>query len=433
MTMGHVTHRRFSPSTLSRLYACLGSEKQCRDVPPRPEKIWTIHGQWATHLLEVCILFKLNAGDVEHAWYEYSDLFFMDPPPGLCDAVGECLDYVDEIMALDPNAQIWSERFVDVPSAAAPGETGGYCDIFIWLPSLGWLVVIDYKHGEGVAVDAHQDVGGTVPRNLQMTAYATGFVYSGEIPIDQIKRITTVIVQPRAFHPLGPIRAHDIDMGDISDHLLTTDLVIEAALKEDAALNPGETQCRFCDAKPTCPALEQRALAVAGSHFKSVKQINTATLPPPDTLELERLLFIENAAPVLRQWMEACSERLLTLARGGHMIPGKKLVEAQAKRKYIDNKWYIADQIQAITGLPREQIMPPTLLPITEMDKVIKKAARSKGRSRVDKKKRAEDAMQAFAFLTDKRSTGKTVLVDSSDPRTAVNPLASFHSVKLVD
>lgn len=110
------------------------------------------------------------------------------------------------------------------------------------------LHVIDYKHGVGVVVDADE--------NPQLMYYAYGWIgqqtklnYPDRLPV----KLT--IVQPRAFHPDGPIRTWQTTVGYIrqwAEEVLKPAMLATADM-DYLALGPW---CRFCPAKLVCPAYD---------------------------------------------------------------------------------------------------------------------------------------------------------------------------------
>ena len=426
-------HRRFSPSQSERNFLCLGSTNLLERVPARPSSFYALEGTNAHDVLEAAL--RNNVRDARVAHEDWSSLFFEPLDDGTNEfylAVQMAIDHVYSILDEYPDAQLWIERYVDPPVDNAPGEAGGYCDIAIYVPSIRTLFIIDYKHGAGIAKDAKD--------NPQIAQYGAGFLYEENALIDpaSVDSVVLTIVQPRAFHKDGPIREHEVTPYDLWEYLESLDEMIGEAIKPDAPLNPGEDQCRFCDAATVCPAREAQALQVAGGAFKQISDVKADVLPLPQHMDVNRIGLIRAHANTLRKWLDDVDKHAEELARSGHHIPGAKLVEVQARRKYYGDDTEVARKLAALLGerdadaamaeLDALFKARPTLrklfnfklVPITSAEKMVVEAYKQRvGRGR--KKKAAEEGKQSFAYLTLKQSSGNLTLVDEDDPRPAVN------------
>lgn len=410
------THREFSPSQAERFFACKGSNNLLRRVPARPTSHYAVEGTNAHDVLEAAL--RNNVRDAREAHENWSSLFFEELDDGSNEfymSVQIALDHIYSILDEYADAQIWIERFVDPPLDAAPGQAGGYCDVAIYVPSIRTLFIIDYKHGAGVAK--------AVKGNKQVTQYAAGFLYEDDAVVDPatVDTVVLTIVQPRAFHEDGIIREYDITPYEVWEYLQELEEVVAECQAPDAPLTPGEDQCRFCDARTLCPAREAAALTVASAAFKQIEHVRQPDLPVPSSLDMNRLAQIRFHAPTLRKWLDDVDKHCEELARSGFVVPGAKLVETQARRQWYGTEDEAAKKLAAMLGeTDVEKVFTKKLVPITTAEKLVVEAYKKRvGRGR--KKKAAEEARQAFAYLTLKQSSGNLVLVDEDDPRPAVN------------
>lgn len=414
-------HREFSPSQAERFFACRGSNNLLRRVPARPSSPYAIEGTNAHEVLEAALANGVR--DAKEAHENWSNLFFENLDDGANEfylSIQIALDYVYAILDEHPDAQLWLERFVDPPLPAAPGQAGGYCDIGIFIPSQRTLYVIDYKHGAGIAK--------AVKGNRQAMQYGAGFLYEDDAPIppEAVDAVVLVIIQPRAFHEDGIVREYDTTPYELWEYLEELDEVVTDCKREDATLSPGpwcsET---FCDARTVCPAREAASLAVANAGFKQIGQVAAPGLPVPSSLDMQRLGRIRFHAPMLRKWLDDVDAHCEELARSGFAVPGAKLVEAQARRKWYGTDDDVAKKLAAMMGeADTDKMFQKKLVNVTTAEKLVVEAYKKRvGRGR--KKKAAEEARQAFAYLTLKQSSGNLVLVDEDDPRPAVNKAQS--------
>jgi hypothetical protein len=179
--------------------------------------------------------------------------------------------------------------------------------------------VIDYKHGEGITVDAHE--------NPQLRYYAAGFVYD----MHEITEVGMWIVQPRGFHPAGPTRYFKEPVTKLLHWLKFTlisamnqaDPTKPAHPSSDARkLSPGE-HCRFCPAKLGCPAIKQELVAVEQTGLMDVTRATH-----------EEMGELMAKIPRARMLIKALEEEALRRMQDGVEIPGQKLVAKQVHRAW---------------------------------------------------------------------------------------------------
>lgn len=414
-------HRKYSPSQITRIALCPGSPRLVARAPVLPPPEYTIEGQNAHTVLQYALENRVATAKEAHRDYSHLCMDDLDTQENLFYfAIDVALDYVYAILAEYPDAVMYVENNVNVPSEVAPGEADGYCDIAIYIPSLRWLYIIDYKHGAGIAVD--------VKGNRQMRQYGAGFLYGEPQIIDPatVDNVTLVIVQPRAFHKDGMIRDHDYTAYELYEYLDEMDDIIRAAEADDAPLVPGVEQCRFCAAKTICPAREQRAIEPLRQVgiIAPPEAVRAQMLPDPRGMDAARLGEILLAAPALKKWLDDLEKHAYELLRSGHSIPHHKLVQVSAKREYYGDQEELAVQLAAILGKEPEALLRKKLLPITEMEKLLVQHYRQHA-PKGEKNKASEQARKDFAFYTLKKSSGNLTMVTSDDERPAVNGATS--------
>lgn len=418
-------HRKFSPSQAERFRVCHGSTNLLKRVSGRKTSKYAEEGEKAHEVLDAALINGIR--DAKTAHLDYSSLCFEDLNTWdnmFYFSINMCLSYVYDILDQYPDAVLYNERFVNPPCETAPGETGGYCDIAIWVPSIGTLFIIDYKHGAGIAKDAKN--------NPQPMQYGAGFLYeeNAVVPVEQVDTVVLAIVQPRAFHKDGSIREVEVTPYELYEYMVETDELILENLKDDAPLVPddnGKTtdHCRFCDANTICPAREAKAVQALGSQFRTVMQIREPDLPVIKDLDIHRLGQIRFAAKYLRKFLDDVDAHCYELGMSGVNVPGAKMVEVAPKREYFGDPEEVAKKAAALIGCPVEDVMVSKLLPLTSVEKLVVEAFKKRvGRGK--KNQAAADARQSFAFLTLKQSSGGLTLADEDDERPAVNRAQSL-------
>lgn len=410
-------HAKYGASSAYRWMVCPGSVALAGRAPYTPPSKWALDGTDAHELLDYAL--KNKYWDAREASI-MAGRIAKDTHPDAgerLEAVQVALDYVADLLASYDDAVLYVEHPFQFPSAIDPDNAYGTCDICIHIPSLSLLYVIDYKHGVGKTVE--------VEENKQGLYYATGAVIgSGNLDADVIN---IVIIQPRSFHSRGRVREYAVTRERLKAFVDEVDDAILASLDPHAPLVPGD-HCDWCPANLTCPAREARAVKALGANFKTVKEI--VQLPDAARLPVDRLVYIKQSKRMLWQFLEDVDDALYQHAMAGNIVPGYKLVEAQARRQWFGKPEEVALKLMRLANTKdMDVIFPRTLLGITKADEIVTKAFRDAA-PRGKKKQAAEDATVALAALTLKQSSGNLVLVENTDGRPAINRAAeAFGSV----
>jgi hypothetical protein len=302
--------------------------------------------------------------------------------------------YIDECISLAvKGAKVFTEKKVTVNS-----DVYGTADFISWHPGTYTLYVRDLKYGAGVSVD--------INRNVQLRIYALAALMTMKLPA---KIVNIGIVQPRYDHPDGLVRSVDFDTADLLD--LYAD-VMGAVVRVNEAergnkdqnqkasnwiqdfLKPSEKGCRWCLASPKCPALKQRAQALA-------KQVFAPGLAY-DPLKLAQTL---DFLPILEGWIKNTREFAYGEAEKGGEIPDYKLVEKLAVRKWKDD--VIPARIAKALGVEVTELFKPAEL--INIGDAVKLAP--------GKNTKERDAV--LETFVDRKSSGHT-LVHVSDKRDPV-------------
>ena len=368
-------HSKVGASSMYRWSKCPGSVRECSKVPNR-ESSYAAEGT-AAHDLAAKIL-KRSLGTGDYA-----------PSEDVAEAVQVYVDYVRSLV-LKADTLLIEQGF---HLKELHPDLYGTADAVVWKPAEKHLHVIDYKHGAGVLVD--------VNGNPQLRYYALGALLSSGFPAT---KVTTTIVQPRCPHPDGAIRSETFDAFDLLDW--AADLVDAVKRTEDpnAPLNSGD-HCRFCPATAVCPAVHERATALAQLEFSPSAAVPCGTQAVPyDAARLKQAL---DARPMLRAWLTALDEFAYAEAMAGRLPAevGYKLVEKRANRKWIDEE--LAAVALRKGGLKDEQIFEtPAIKSSAQVEKLVGK----KGFKEIE------------ADYVTKESSGFT-LVPVDDPRQPVRIL----------
>jgi len=238
----------------------------------------------------------------------------------------------------------------------------------------GTLYIVDYKHGQGVLVEAED--------NPQMKLYALGAleIFDGIYDIDTV---SMTIYQPRRDN----VSTHTVFKESLyqwAEKILRP--AAELAFAGGGEFNCGEW-CQFCKAKHDCRARAERNMELARYDFK---------LPPLLTDdEVEDILDkIDN----LVSWASDIKDYALQAAVSGKQWHGWKLVEGRSNRRYT-NEMTVAAAVSSAGYDPYEH----KVLGITAMASLLGK-------------KQFEEVLGSYI----EKPQGKPALVPESDKRPAI-------------
>ena len=345
---GVIAHASFGASNSKRRMACPGSLKAEERFPDESSPYAEL-GTAAHELGEHCL---------EHGLLDVSETIggtfnghVVDD--NMATAVQTYVDFVRKVEADEAPALLRLEQRFSLEALDPPMPMFGTSDCTIYGKKSGNLWVIDYKHGQGVAVD--------VEDNAQLKYYALGAVLkiNSRAPINAIH---SAIVQPRAMHRDGPIRTHSYTLDEILD--FGTDLMdaAHAALKPDAPLIAGE-HCKFCKAAGVCSALRSNALTVAQDEFGAVRTI--------DDLTPEEIGAYMDRIPIIEEWIKSLRRHAHTMLETGTGVPGFKLVEKRPTRRWVTEEALL--EWASSEGLDDDEIYEKKIKSPAQIEKVVGK------------------------------------------------------------
>ena len=206
-------------------------------------------------------------------------------------------------------------------------------------------VVLDWKFGDGVVVDAVE--------NPQLMFYAAASMRTEEAKwaFEGATEVECIIVQPPMIKRWVTTKER---IKQFEQELVQA---VKAAQQPDAKLQHGD-HCRWCTGKPICPKMTgavDRALQV------QLKEIDVDTLGK----------YLKNA-DLLEDWIKDLRGLALQLLEKDLPVPGYKLVQKQARRQWTDQ----TKALEALhdLGVPRSELMAPEeLLSPSQAEKVLKK------------------------------------------------------------
>ena len=320
-------------STAKRVIACPGSVKLVQKMPPQPS---SVHADRGTMLHDVVSRILLDQG-VVIGQYKHKDQLLTQE---LYDEkIAPALDALDEI---DPYGRLVYEVETRVGFGDLLPGVFGSTDLVGRIDHRA--IVLDWKFGDGVVVDAVE--------NAQLMFYAAAAMRTDDLKwaFEGATEIECIIVQPPA------IRRWVTTAGRIKqfEHELVS--AVKTALRDDAPLAQGD-HCRWCAAKPICP---QMTGAVDRALKQQIKNIDVDTLGR----------YLHNA-DLLEEWIKDLRALAFRMLEKGVNVPGVKIVQKQARRKWTDEN--AARQALLSLGLKESVVVETSIMSPAQAEKALKK------------------------------------------------------------
>ena len=396
-----MAHAKLSPSSAHRWSRCPGSVREEAKYPDNSGPA-AIDGTHTHSLLEMCLVTGMNPMMlVGQTSSDHEGTYTIDKDRAA--RVQVAIDYVRELSA--GGGTVTTERRVDPARLVGRNDLGGTVDVTVEVD--GVLHVIDYKDGI-TPVEALE--------NDQMIPYALGLLAGYNLPINgdyPVKQVVLTIIQPKlALKGLPPINSWELSVESLLGRI--SDLVVKAAATDapDAPLVPGEKQCRFCKAKGGCSAVSQSTLEAVGM-FKSIDIVQQAAVSEPTELSNERIRDIVQAAPLLRQLLEATEAEALRRMQMGMTIPGLKVVNGRGSRVWAFPESEMEAKLKKL-GIPTKSLHVTKLISPAQAEKLTWEKRDGTKVQTSDKMKIQMDRELVVKLA------GKPTVAAESDPRPSV-------------
>lgn len=388
-------HSLNSPSSFAKRRVCPASAMMEKDLP-NDESVYAAEGTAAHTLGELCLktgkepseYLGAKIGEFKHKNGKIEE-FIVD---------GEMVDavkiYVDYCRSIGKEFSVVEQKF-RLPFIGED-EKGTSDNVTI---DNRILHVNDYKHGQGVPVDAYQSIQGL--------CYGLGAAEKYKDKDWDKLRIT--IIQPRAWHRDGPIRSWDVPRGELLDWEMELAEAAELTRAPDPKMQPSE-YCRWCKAAFHCMGIVRFIKEVTGMDIMSENGNTPLDIYAIPEAELAEILFTK--LPIIEKWVHQVKDYAQSRAEQRNPLPGTKLVETRERRQWADEKAAEAFFGQVPGAYEKKFKTAP------QMEKLL-------GKKEFDKHERQ---------FVKKVSTGVT-LVPSDDPRPSARPSgeSEFTAVNLFD
>ena len=322
-------------STAKRVINCPGSVALVQKMPPQPSSKYADEGT-LLHDTIADVLHNLTAPE-DYLGRTHNEQVLTQEL--IDDKLHVALKLLDEV---DPNQEMVYEveqrvGFGDI----LPGVFGS-TDLIGRIGSRA--IVLDWKFGDGVAVDAVE--------NPQLMFYAAAAMRTegSKWAFEGADEIECIIIQPPSIRRwvTTPKRIAEFEQQLVA--------AVKTAMKPDAPLMHGD-HCRWCAAKPVCPRMTgavDRALKV------QLESIDAATLGK----------YLQNAE-LLEEWIKDLRALAHRMLEKNVPVPGYKLVSKRATRKWTDEQ--AARKALLDMGLKESVVVETSIMSPAQAEKALKK------------------------------------------------------------
>lgn len=307
---------RLRPSAASRWVPCPGSVVLCEQYPESGEESVPAAEGTAAHWVASEMLLSYVNWDGEVNKIALPMDFIGKPAPNGMIVTEEMVeaahDYVIDVLrtrqAFGGMATYHVERHVHIHSVHPENEGTFDSAVFLEDQASKTFIIWDFKYGWGI-VEPHG--------NWQIVDYCVGLLAEWEargIPLPET--IELRIVQPRPFHPMGPVRSWKATPAEIYTYFEALHASAKEALGPNPRYVPGVPQCTHCSGRANCTALNRAAYQIQ----------EFVDYSPPVEMSGEtlgaRVHQLRQYAKLLESLSSGIEERAIAQIRSGEVVHG---------------------------------------------------------------------------------------------------------------
>jgi uncharacterized protein DUF2800 len=277
------------------------------------------------------------------------------------NALRPVFTYIVELLDT-PGAEFYLERRVAFPTIAG---AFGTADLIVRIGDTIW--VLDFKFGSGVRVLALTPDGADDVLNAQLLFYAAAARDSFPEFFAGIDRIVLTILQPQSIEPDAEmVSSVEVTHAELDEFIAVYRAACAEALSATPRLKRGNW-CRFCAARPICPAHTGPLLDLA--------QFAVPTATPPSTdAYLQALAAGLDLVDAIKDLRVALHDQAKRALENGNQVPGYALSAGRAERHWRDDEHTTIAALKSL-GLARDDIVAETIRTPKQME--IRAKARS--------------------------------------------------------
>lgn len=237
--------------------------------------------------------------------------------------------------------------FLNEQRVVFPGIDNAFGTVDIVGTAHDRTVVLDWKYGKGVAVEARAN------EQLMYYAYAAAHTPATAGFFDRHKPIELFIIQPRV-NDGEPFTRWMTTWNQLEVFALELKHAVEVAYSPEAEFKLGPW-CKFCNARSGCPLVTNKVEQIQGLNRDQLQAEIEHWLPYADTMA---------------SWAEGVKKLAHDLLEQGATIPGYKLVNKRANRAWKDEEKAL--KFMTRMKLPADQRHVKKLISPAQAEKALK-------------------------------------------------------------
>jgi hypothetical protein len=325
-------HSPFGGSVAQRVLRCPASVKLIEKVPAHLRKSsayadrgTALHGAMAILLEDALLL-------------DDDDEYTPAPEDFINETIGSYKITSDDVEnALRP-VHVYVEQLLDGPGeylfeyrVTFPTIASAFGTVDLLVRDGSTIHIVDYKFGSGVRVLALYPDGDEDVINAQLLFYAAAARYSLPKVFAGVDNIVLTILQPMSVEPDSEMASSvEITHAELDEFISVYRAACEEALSDSPRLARGD-HCRFCAARPICPAHTGPLLDLA--------QFSDAALAAPSSREsyLQALATGLDLVDAIKDLRTALHDQAKRALENGDVVPGYALSAGRAERHWRDD------------------------------------------------------------------------------------------------
>jgi hypothetical protein len=223
-----------------------------------------------------------------------------------------------------PGAEFYLERRITLPTVAG---AFGTADLLVRIGRT--IHVIDLKFGAGVRVLALYPVGDEDIINAQLAFYAAAARHSLPEFFAGVDEIKLTILQPVSIELGAEMESSVVvTVEELDAFVVAYRAACEEALSPSPRLECG-AHCRFCPARPICPA-----------HTGPLLDLAQFVLPTPPRVPADKAAYLQALADglglidAIKDIRTALHDQAKAALQNGDVVPGYALSAGRAERRW---------------------------------------------------------------------------------------------------
>jgi Protein of unknown function (DUF2800) len=351
MNLGEPAHSPFGGSGAARVLRCPASVGLVEKVPAYLRRV-SAYAERGTALHAAMVLLIERERSLEDLVGETIEEYQITGDD-VENALRPALAYVEALLD-EPGAEYYLEQRVVFPTI--PGAFGTL-DLVVRVGRT--LYIIDFKFGVGVRVLALSPDGDEDVINAQLLFYAAAARHSLHEFFVGVESIALTILQPVSIDvDAEMVSSVTVTHAELDEFVTVYRAACEEALSNASRPQPG-SWCRFCSARPICPAHTGPLLDLAQFAVP-------AATPPSTDAYLQALAAGLDLVEAIKDLRTALHDHAKRALENGDRVPGYALSAGRAERRWHNEDAAIGALIRL--GLARGDVIVEAIRSVKQVE-----------------------------------------------------------------